>query len=246
MSAWFWQLTSFDAFLTYHWQLLALSGLPLAFLAGIVLPQVKIVRVDLAKVELRDNGEPRSLEPQVFALIAYLAEQDTPVADRGKFAYPPSLVVIDGGVKRQILRHLAARGCRIEVVPAHTSAAEVLALEPDGVFLSNGPGDPAAVTDAIETVRALLGRGHAVIAVEHHLDFIAAAEYLIDQGYTRPGRLAIEGGSNGGLLVGAVLVQRPEVRVVVHHDRHAVALAQVGQAELPLPLGEHDRRERRR
>jgi carbamoyl-phosphate synthase small subunit len=83
------------------------------------------------------------------------------------------VVVIDGGVKRQILRHLAARGCRIEVVPAHTSAAEVLALEPDGVFLSNGPGDPAAVATMTATVRELLGQvpifgiclGHQILAL---------------------------------------------------------------------------------
>ncbi|HZF20057.1 MAG TPA: carbamoyl phosphate synthase small subunit, partial [Burkholderiales bacterium] len=61
----------------------------------------------------------------------------------------------DYGVKRNILRMLVERGCRVTVLPAQTSAAEALALEPDGVFLSNGPGDPAAVEYAISAIRDL-------------------------------------------------------------------------------------------
>ena len=68
------------------------------------------------------------------------------------------VVVLDYGVKRNILRQLAALGCRVSVLPARATAAEVLARKPDGVVLSNGPGDPAAVTYAIETIRGLLGR----------------------------------------------------------------------------------------
>ncbi len=69
-----------------------------------------------------------------------------------------NVVAYDYGLKRNILRLLAAHNCRVTVVPAATSAADVLRLRPDGVFLSNGPGDPAAVRYAIEAVRALLGR----------------------------------------------------------------------------------------
>ena len=68
------------------------------------------------------------------------------------------VVAYDFGMKRNILRLLAERGCRVTVVPATTPASEVLALDPDGVFLSNGPGDPAAVTYAIASVRDLLGK----------------------------------------------------------------------------------------
>jgi carbamoyl-phosphate synthase small subunit len=68
------------------------------------------------------------------------------------------VIAYDFGIKRNILRLLAEHGCHVTVVPAQTSAAEVLALQPDGVFLSNGPGDPAACTYAIENVRQLLGR----------------------------------------------------------------------------------------
>ncbi len=66
------------------------------------------------------------------------------------------VVAYDFGVKRNILRMLASRGCRITVVPAQTSAAEVLALKPDGVFMSNGPGDPEPCDYAISAIRTLL------------------------------------------------------------------------------------------
>jgi carbamoyl-phosphate synthase small subunit len=72
--------------------------------------------------------------------------------------YPLHVVAYDFGIKRNILRLLADRGCRVTVVPANTPAAEALALKPDGVFLSNGPGDPAAVSYGIKAVRDLLGK----------------------------------------------------------------------------------------
>ncbi len=83
------------------------------------------------------------------------------VLDRGAAPLPerrPFVVAYDFGIKRNILRLLASRGCRVRVVPAATPAGDVLALHPDGVFLSNGPGDPAACDYAIESTRALLGR----------------------------------------------------------------------------------------
>ena len=68
------------------------------------------------------------------------------------------VVAIDGGIKRNILRKLNQHGFRVRVVPATTKAEEILALKPNGVFLSNGPGDPAAVTYLIETTRKLIGK----------------------------------------------------------------------------------------
>jgi carbamoyl-phosphate synthase small subunit len=69
-----------------------------------------------------------------------------------------SIVAMDFGIKFNILRILRALGCRITVVPASTTAAEILAYNPDGIFLSNGPGDPEGVTYAIETIRQLIGK----------------------------------------------------------------------------------------
>ena len=73
-------------------------------------------------------------------------------------ARPWHVVAIDFGVKLNILRCLVDEGCRVTVVPSTTKAEEVLSLDPDGVFLSNGPGDPAAVGGGIATVRELLGQ----------------------------------------------------------------------------------------
>ena len=69
---------------------------------------------------------------------------------------PFTIVAYDFGIKRTILRHLAGFG-RVDVVPASTPAADVLAREPDGIFLSNGPGDPSEVPYAVEAIRGLLG-----------------------------------------------------------------------------------------
>jgi len=82
-------------------------------------------------------------------------DQAYTVGDPGSARY--RVVAYDFGIKATILRHLEASGCTVEVVPASEPAAAVLAREPDGVFLSNGPGDPAAVTGAAATVRALVG-----------------------------------------------------------------------------------------
>ena len=69
------------------------------------------------------------------------------------------VVAYDFGAKRNILRMLAGRGCRLTVVPAKTPAAEVLKLKPDGIFLSNGPGDPEPCSYAIEAARQLIATG---------------------------------------------------------------------------------------
>lgn len=83
------------------------------------------------------------------------------------------VVAYDFGIKRNILRNLVSAGCRVTVVPASTSASDVLALNPDGVFLSNGPGDPEPITYAQENIRQLLGKvplfgiclGHQLLAI---------------------------------------------------------------------------------
>lgn len=68
------------------------------------------------------------------------------------------VVALDFGLKYNILRCLVSAGCKVTVVPGSTSAEEVLAMNPDGIFLSNGPGDPSAVTYAVETIKKLLGK----------------------------------------------------------------------------------------
>ena len=68
----------------------------------------------------------------------------------------PKVIAFDFGIKQNIINKLLMHGCELEIVPANTSVKEILEKDPDGVFLSNGPGDPAAVTYAIETVKELL------------------------------------------------------------------------------------------
>jgi len=94
-------------------------------------------------------------------------------ASRLSHGQPLHVVALDFGAKRNILRCLVDAGCRVTAVPASTSAKEILALNPDGIFLSNGPGDPAAVGYAVSTIRDLLGRkpifgiclGHQLLAL---------------------------------------------------------------------------------
>jgi carbamoyl-phosphate synthase small subunit len=84
-----------------------------------------------------------------------------------------SIVAYDYGIKGQLLRELAHRGCDVQVVPADYPAEKVLASKPDGIFLSNGPGDPSLATYAVKNVQALLGKvpvfgvcmGHQVLAM---------------------------------------------------------------------------------
>jgi carbamoyl-phosphate synthase small subunit len=86
------------------------------------------------------------------------------------------VVAFDYGVKHNILRNLAERGCKVTVLPATAKAKEALALKPDGVFLSNGPGDPEPCTYAIEAIREIVGTGTPVfgICLGHQLLGLAA------------------------------------------------------------------------
>ncbi len=99
------------------------------------------------------------------------------------------VVAYDYGTKYNILRMLAERGCRITVVPAQTSAADVLALSPDGVFLSNGPGDPGACDYAVEAVRELVDSGVPTfgICLGHQLMALAAGARTFKMGHGHHG-----------------------------------------------------------
>ncbi len=102
------------------------------------------------------------LAREVSASAAYIWEEPTASFDADREA-PASgrfhVVAYDFGIKRNILRLLVDAGCRVTVVPATTTAAEVLAMAPDGVFLSNGPGDPEPCDYAIAAIRTFLERG---------------------------------------------------------------------------------------
>ena len=94
---------------------------------------------------------------------------------------PFHVVAYDFGVKRNILRMLTSRGCRLTVVPATTPAADVLALQPDGVFLSNGPGDPEPCVYAINAIKSFLEAGLPIfgICLGHQLLALASGAKTI-------------------------------------------------------------------
>lgn len=104
--------------------------------------------LDLARVV--SASAPYAWAETEWTLGAGYGHQDAPTHH---------VVAYDFGVKRNILRMLASRGCRVTVVPAQTPAAEVLAMQPDGVFLSNGPGDPEPCDYAIAATKAIIDRG---------------------------------------------------------------------------------------
>ena len=127
---------------------------------------LSLIDDDLDSLRAKVTGSPemlgRDLARVVTAEQAY-APPDEAVEfiefadlDAGKRGF--RVVAYDFGIKTNILRDLAYCGADVEVVPASTSAADVLALNPDGIFLSNGPGDPEAVDYAIESIRELIGK----------------------------------------------------------------------------------------
>ena len=111
--------------------------------------------------------------PEVWAEAAEARWVGDLTPDKGATAEGPHIVLVDCGAKHNIPRLLQAMGARVTIVPAHTSAQEVLALAPDGVLLSNGPGDPQQATGAIELARALMTQvplrgiclGHQILAL---------------------------------------------------------------------------------
>ena len=106
----------------------------------------------LAKLAEAPGLVGRDLVKEVTVAEPYVWEDG--LTDHPEF----EVVAFDFGIKRNILRLLNAHRCMVRVVPASTTTQQVLDLDPDGVFLANGPGDPAAVTYAIDAVRGLLGR----------------------------------------------------------------------------------------
>lgn len=130
----------------------------------------------------RHGGEPEALHDLIARAKAAPAMAGRDLAREVTCAQPWTageplarwhVVCVDFGIKRNIVRQLLGQGCRVTVVPAATGPAEILALRPDGVLLSNGPGDPEPVVTAQQTIAALLGRvpifgiclGHQLLAL---------------------------------------------------------------------------------
>jgi carbamoyl-phosphate synthase small subunit len=115
--------------------------------------------MDLAKVVTTKT--PYEWAQGTWSLEAGMPEALHPIEER----LPRHVVAYDYGIKRNILRMLVDRGCRVTVVPAQMPADQVLALQPDGVFLSNGPGDPEPCGYAIEAIGQILDTGVPVFGI---------------------------------------------------------------------------------
>jgi carbamoyl-phosphate synthase small subunit len=129
-------------------------------LAGCIMAGEQVdAETALAKARAFPGLNGMDLAKMVSTAKPYVWKQGIYDLDRTEFNQPATrfkVVAYDFGIKLNILRLLAERGCEVTVVPAQTPAAEVLAMRPDGVFLSNGPGDPAACEYAITATRELL------------------------------------------------------------------------------------------
>src|SRR5438445_703267 len=106
--------------------------------------------VVLTNPEIGNYGTNQEVGERSHELVAVVGVKDEPPRFH--------VVAYDFGIKQNILRKLRGEGCRVTVVPAQTPAEDVLALKPDGVFLSNGPGDPEPCTYAVDSIRRLMGR----------------------------------------------------------------------------------------
>ena len=132
---------------------------------------ISTVELDPDALVARARGVPsmsgRDLVKDVTCEAPYDWTEDAPASAT------PLVVAYDYGIKHNILRCLTRRGCRVHVVPAGTPAEAVLDMQPDGVFLSNGPGDPAALPTVIDQVRRFIGvkpimgicLGHQILAL---------------------------------------------------------------------------------
>ena len=121
---------------------------------GIISPEVSRIKELKEKAARLPGMEGQDLAKKVSVDMPYFWEDKTFAESNGR---PWKVVAFDFGIKQNILRKLAAVGCRVRVVPAETGAEEVLAHKPDGIFLSNGPGDPAACRYAVRSVERLVG-----------------------------------------------------------------------------------------
>jgi carbamoyl-phosphate synthase small subunit len=154
----------------------------------------------------------------------------------------PHVVALDYGMKWNIARHLYDVGCRVTILPGTASADEVLAHEPDGVFLSNGPGDPEPVTYAIQTIRELLGKKPLFgICLGHQLFGLACGAKTFKlkfghRGANQPvlnletGRVEITAQNHGFAVEEASL---PDALEITHRHLNDDTLAGMRHRELP-------------
>ena len=188
--------------------------------------------------------EVSTASPYEWAQGSWSLEHGLPPAPHPiEEALPHHVVAYDFGVKRNILRLLVDHGCRVTVVPAQTPADKVLALKPDGVFLSNGPGDPEPCDYAIEAISTIVGQGIPTfgICLGHQLLSLSSGARTIKMkfghhGANHPvrdlqtGRVAITS-QNHGFAVDAQSL--PDTLVATHESLFDGSLQGVRRSDQP-------------
>ncbi len=149
-----------DAYLK-RWRIVALEGLDTRALVrhirdkGAMRSCISSLDLDAESLVAKARGSAAMENRELASVVTTREPYSVPAEGMERF----HVVCYDYGVKRNSLRELSRRGCRITVVPAGTSANEVLSLKPDGIFLSNGPGDPAAMNNEVAEIKQLLTAG---------------------------------------------------------------------------------------
>lgn len=141
-----------------RWNIVAIEGIDTRALVrhirdkGAMRACISSLDLDEASLVQKARQSPAMENRELASVVTTKQSYEVPAVGEERF----HVVCYDFGVKRNSLRLLAALGCRVTVVPASTDAAEVLALNPDGIFLSNGPGDPASMSKEVEEIRQLV------------------------------------------------------------------------------------------
>jgi len=150
-----------------RWQIVAIEGIDTRALVRHIRDKGAmrscISTVDLVEKSLVEKARqsPAMENRELASAVTTKTQYDFPAVGKERF----HVVCYDFGVKTNSLRSLAQLGCRTTVVPAATPAADVLALNPDGIFLSNGPGDPASMNKEVEEIRALIKTGIPIFGI---------------------------------------------------------------------------------
>jgi carbamoyl-phosphate synthase small subunit len=149
-----------DAYLK-RWKIVAIEGLDTRALVrhirdkGAMRACLSTIDLDEKSLVEKALNSPSMENRELASVVTCKSIYEIPAEGEQRF----HVVCYDFGVKMNSLRELARMGCRVTVVPANTSAAEVMALKPDGIYLSNGPGDPASMNEVVEEVRRLAQAG---------------------------------------------------------------------------------------
>ena len=202
----------------------------------------------LEQVRSAPSMEGQNLAAQVSTIEPYQWSRPTAAAFdqrlQPKPLQPYKVVAIDFGIKRAILERLSAHGCDVRVLPASANFDQVMAHQPDGVFLSNGPGDPAVVRSGIELATALLGQHQLPlfgICLGHQILGLALGGRTFKLGYGHRGLNHPCGGNglveitsqNHGFAIDAASLD-PERVLVTHHNLNDGTVAALELRDQPV------------